>query len=81
MALAKPATDSSFSPRFRIVFIMPGIEAAAPGANRNQKRILPVAELFAGFLFEHGDVLPHFVHQAGRQLACPACSRGRSRRW
>ena len=35
-----PATDSSLSPRLRIVFIMPGIEMAAPTAHREQQRDL-----------------------------------------
>jgi len=30
VAFARPVTESSLRPRFRIVFIMPGIEIAAP---------------------------------------------------
>jgi hypothetical protein len=67
-----PTTDSSFRPRLRIVFIMPGIETAAPERTETSSG-LALSPNFLPSSFSSVDILVDFIHQALR-----AASRRRS---
>ena len=59
------------------MFIMPGIEAAAPERTETSSGFLSSPNFLPSFLFQHGDVLADFVHQARRAASCRSCSSGR----
>ena len=61
------ATASSFSPRLRIVSIIPGIETAAPERTDTSSGSSRVAEALAGLLLERAEVLLDLLFEPVRQ--------------
>ena len=59
--LREPSTERSFSPRFRTVSIIPGIENLAPRPHADQQRVVGIAELPAHRLLEADEVLPRLL--------------------
>jgi hypothetical protein len=70
--VGQPLDRRVVRPRFRIVFIMPGIETAAPERTETSSGFFVVAELLAQFLLQHRDVLVHLVHQPLAGACLPA---------
>ena len=64
--LRQPCTVSSFSPRLRIVSIMPGIEARAPERTETSSGFVAIAELAADRFLDAREVLGDGVLQFGR---------------
>ena len=63
-----PRSTASFKPRFRIVFIIPGMLNRGTTAHADQQRVGVVAKLLAQFLLQHRDGLVDLVHQAGGEF-------------
>ena len=60
------------------MFIMPGIETAAPERTETSSGLVLSPNFLPSLLFQHGDVGCDFVH-ASRPAACGrSCSTGRS---
>jgi hypothetical protein len=67
----------SFSPRFRTVSIIPGMENLPAGADADQQRVLGVAQALAHRSLEAGQVLVDLGGQPVRQLPGPQVAGAR----
>ena len=65
---ARPSTAASFSPRLRIVSIIPGMEIAAPERTDTSSGPLGVAEAEPAALLEAADVIVDLLVEAGRDV-------------